>query len=409
MANNALIQGEADLRRTQGFVDYGAKLAPIMEKQRETGLQAKKENERKVERIQAGINTNMGKMKTDMDLTGLAPDQQTAVKDFLLSERNKYAEAANAISKIGDASDPQHAYYTDIMNGVNNSFTNLNKQLDSYKEGKVGFADSSKNGLLSNGQDPDSFNNLSSIYRLEGEPAEMFVAADGNLAFAANGSDVLYNDLEEPILKDYELAKAYTAKANEMYTTGQQLTEVGRKNLMVDLDIMLQDPNAIKSIISGDFTREGLDFSNVVFDEANPQATRDQVAEIMLQSFSDVADSGYQEKQRAATAQEQKADRRAEARKTPRDPETKVNRSWITTVGEWVETDKVQKNITAANGEFVTIVPAGKKVGNMELVENEPGMLIPVNSVDEEGNDTGETELKWVTIEDGLRRTKKAN
>jgi len=235
------------------------------------------------------------------------------------------------------------------------------------------------------------------------------VAADGNLAFAANGSDVLYNDLEEPILKDYELAKAYTAKANEMYTTGQQLTEVGRKNLMVDLDIMLQDPNAIKSIISGDFTREGLDFSDVVFDEANPQATRDQVAEIMLQSFSDVADSGYQEKQRAATAQEQKADRKAAARRTPRDPETKVNRSWITTVGEWVETDKVQKNITAANGEFVTIVPAGKKVGNMELVENEPGMLIPVNSVDEEGNDTGETELKWVTIEDGLRRTKKAN
>ena len=303
MANNALIQGEANLAKTQGFVDYGAKLAPIMEKQRETGLQAKKENERKVERIQAGINTNMGKMKTDMDLTGLAPDQQTAIKDFLLSERNKYAEAANAISKIGDAADPQHAYYTDIMNGVNNSFTNLNKQLDSYKESKVGFADSSKNGLLSNGQDPDSFNNLSSIYRLEGEPAEMFVAADGNLAFAANGSDVLYNDLEEPILKDYELAKAYTAKANEMYTTGQQLTEVGRKNLMVDLDIMLQDPNAIKSIISGDFTREGLDFSDVVFDEANPQATRDQVAEIMLQSFSDVADSGYQEKQRAAAQQ----------------------------------------------------------------------------------------------------------
>ena len=75
---------------------------------------------------------------------------------------------------------------------------------------------------------------------------------------------------------------------------------------MVDLDIMLQDPNAIKSIISGDFTREGLDFSDVVFDEANPQTTRDQVAEIMLQSFSDVADSGYQEKQRAAAQQKNK-------------------------------------------------------------------------------------------------------
>ena len=303
MANDALIQGEANLRKTQGFVDYGAKLKPEMAAYRETNLQAKKENERKVEKIQAGININMGKMKTDMDLTGLAPDQQTAIKDFLLSERTKYADAASAISKIGDASDPQHAYYTNIMNSVNSSFTNLNKQLGSYKEGKVNFADSSKKGLLSNGQNPESFNNLSSVYRLEGEPAEMFVAADGNLAFTANDGDVLYNDLEEPILKDYELAKAYTAKANEMYTSGQELTEVGRKNLMIDLDIMLQDDNAIKSIISGDFTREGLDFSDVVFDEANPQATRDQVAEIMLQSFSDVASSGYQEKQRAAAQQ----------------------------------------------------------------------------------------------------------
>ena len=303
MANNALIQGEANLRKTEGFVDYGAKLKPEMAAYRETNLQAKKEKERKVEKIQQGININMGKMKTDMDLTGLAPDQQTAIKDFLLSERTKYADAASAISKIGDASDPQHAYYTNIMNSVNSSFTNLNKQLDSYKEGKVNFADSSKKGLLSNGQDPESFNNLSSVYRLEGEPAEMFVAADGNLAFTANDGDVLYNDLEEPILKDYELAKAYTAKANEMYTSGQELTEVGRKNLMIDLDIMLQDDNAIKSIISGDFTKEGLDFSDVVFDEANPQATRDQVAEIMLQSFTDVASSGYQEKQRAAAQQ----------------------------------------------------------------------------------------------------------
>ena len=296
MANNALIQGEAALRKTQGFVDYGAKLKPAMETARRANVQAKREKERKVEAIQAGINTNMGKMKTVMDLTGLAPDQQTAIKDFLLHERGRYAEAANAVSKIGDASDPQHAYYTDIMNGVNNSFVNLNKQLTSYKEGKVGFAESSTNGLLSNGQDPESFNNLSSIYRLEGEPAEMFVAADGNLAFAANGSDVLYNDLEEPILKDYKLAKAYTSKANEIYTLGQEMSDVAKENYMIDLDLMLQDPNAIKSIISGDFTKEGLDFSDVVYDEADPQKTRDQVAGIMLQSFSDVASKGAAEK-----------------------------------------------------------------------------------------------------------------
>jgi hypothetical protein len=65
---------------------------------------------------------------------------------------------------------------------------------------------------------------------------------------------------------------------------------------MIDLDLMLQDPNALKSIISGDFTKEGLDFSDVVYDEADPQATRDQVAEIMLQSFSDVASEGAAEK-----------------------------------------------------------------------------------------------------------------
>ena len=298
MANNALIQGEAALRKTQGFVDYGAKLKPAMEAQRNANVQAKREKELKVEAIQAGINTNMGKMKTDMDLTGLAPDQQTAIKDFLLAERSRYAESANAISKIGDASDPQHAYHTDIMNGVNASFVNLNKQLTSYKENKVDFADSSTNGLLSNGQDPDAFNNLSSIYRLEGDPAEMFVSTDGNLAFAANGNEMLYNDLEEPILKDYKLAKAYTSKANEVYALGQEMTDVAKNNYMIDLDLMLQDPNALKSIISGDFTKEGLDFSDVVYDEADPQATRDQVAEIMLQSFSDVASKGAAEKRR---------------------------------------------------------------------------------------------------------------
>ena len=298
MANNALIQGEAALRKTQGFVDYGAKLKPAMEAQRNANVQAKREKELKVEAIQAGINTNMGKMKTDMDLTGLAPDQQTAIKDFLLAERSRYAESANAISKIGDASDPQHAYHTDIMNGVNASFVNLNKQLTSYKENKVDFADSSTNGLLSNGQDPDAFNNLSSIYRLEGDPAEMFVSTDGNLAFAANGNEMLYNDLEEPILKDYKLAKAYTSKANEVYALGQEMTDVAKNNYMIDLDLMLQDPNALKSIISGDFTKEGLDFSGVVYDEADPQATRDQVAEIMLQSFSDVASKGAAEKRR---------------------------------------------------------------------------------------------------------------
>ena len=296
MANNALIQGEAALRKTQGFVDYGAKLKPAMEAQRNANVQAKREKELKVEAIQAGINTNMGKMKTDMDLTGLAPDQQTAIKDFLLAERSRYAESANAISKIGDASDPQHAYHTDIMNGVNASFVNLNKQLTSYKENKLDFAQTSKEAGFSNGQDPVAFNDLASIYRLEGDPAEMFVSTDGNLAFAANGNETLYNDVEEPILKDAILAKAYTAKANEIYTLGQEMTDVAKENYMIDLDIMLKDPNAIKSIISKDFTSDGLDFSDVVFDETDVQATRDQVKNIMIQSFSDVASEGAAEK-----------------------------------------------------------------------------------------------------------------
>ena len=298
MANNALIQGEAALRKTQGFVDYGAKLKPAMEARRNANVQAKKEKELKVEAIQAGINTNMSKMKTDMDLTGLAPDQQTAIKDFLLAERSRYAESANAISKIGDASDPQHAYHTDIMNGVNASFVNLNKQLTSYKENKLDFAQTSKEDGFSNGQDPVAFNDLASIYRLEGDPAEMFVSTDGNLAFAANGNETLYNDVEEPILKDAILAKAYTAKANEIYILGQEMTDVAKENYMIDLDIMLKDPNAIKSIISKDFTSDGLDFSDVVFDETDVQATRDQVKNIMIQSFSDVASKGAAEKRR---------------------------------------------------------------------------------------------------------------
>ena len=76
------------------------------------------------------------------------------------------------------------------------------------------------------------------------------------------------------------------------------MTDVAKENYMIDLDIMLKDPNAIKSIISQDFTSDGLDFSDVVFDETDVQATRDQVKNIMIQSFSDVASEGAAEKRR---------------------------------------------------------------------------------------------------------------
>ena len=153
MANNILIQGAKRVGDSKAFMDIGEIVGKgLMTGEGATGTPStvKKNNQ-----YQNTVNDYMGKLKTGMDFSSFSGSETAAMRNFLMAERSKYADAAKNISKIEDASSPEYAQYVDVMNGVNNSFTNLAEQLKSYKKSKLDYAGDQLNNSLSKGMDPD--------------------------------------------------------------------------------------------------------------------------------------------------------------------------------------------------------------------------------------------------------------
>ena len=89
------------------------------------------------------INTKVGNyidnLNSEVDLTQLTATQQLAVTNFLVENKNVYANAASEIARIDDPSDPRYMELREKMNGVQNSFTNLARQVNGYKEDKIAY------------------------------------------------------------------------------------------------------------------------------------------------------------------------------------------------------------------------------------------------------------------------------
>jgi len=408
MANKTLIQGEALVRKTQGFQNNAAALGRGFDESQTARKEQAAKDEAEVEKTQGRVNGYMASMKSDIDFTNTSPEQQKVMKEFLVEKRGVYADAANNIAKIGDSTDPEYQRYADIMSDINRSFANLSTQMNSYKEGKVKYGEDISS-FSKAGANASRVANLASIYNLdpEGAASTMSILPNGNLSFNTNGEDLAYNNLENPILKDFVAAKAINATTNEIYEKGLPLTD-GNKNIYrTEVEEMLLNDDTLQSILSPDFSKKnGLNFSDIVYDPENLDATRAAVADRMMQGWEDTANEGYQEKQRVAAA--------ARYRKSPKQSETIGNKSWIsdaTTIGQG---NRIQ-NIKSPSGKYVDIVPPGMMTGTMTKAEDEPGMLVPsgkFTSIDpvtgKENKDGLEFDvLEWVPIAQGIITTKK--
>ena len=133
-----LVKGEAFVRQTA---------QPTWNKALTSGLNAGLDQlaqinaAKKAERNQINnkVSTYINQLNSDIDLTNLNESQQQAVTNYLVEERNKYAEAATQITKIEDPSSQEYLNYRDQMNGIQRSFGNLANQLNKYKEDKVSY------------------------------------------------------------------------------------------------------------------------------------------------------------------------------------------------------------------------------------------------------------------------------
>ena len=265
MANNALIRGAA--QASKKFLDIGGAVAAGINA---TPDYVPSKNNRVAENkaIQAKVNNYMSKMKTDMDFTSFNPAETATMRNFLLSQRTIYTDAAKKAAEFDDTTDPDYMLYVDQMQNVNNSFTNLAAQLKSYKKSKLEYASNMQEGLYSNGN-PGSKSKESAIiygfYDADGDgrsedkyDAPFQIQEGGNIAFNVDGQEISYNGMEEPFFKDTKFLNSLNKTSEEAYNSGLRgnaNNPYAERAYDQQLNDTLQNENALRSIIF-DFNAE---------------------------------------------------------------------------------------------------------------------------------------------------------
>ena len=296
MANSDLIKGAGFVGKSEGFVNYAEAINVPNPVQGENFYI--KERERK-QATKSRVNGYIDNLKSDIDLDGLSPEQTSAMRGFLVSQRSIYANAANEIAKIDDASSPEYQQYADIMNDVNRSFVSLSEEVKAYKEAKVNYAETHQADLYSNAASGSEIQTAASLYGLDPEvPASFSVGEGGHIMFEVNGETQSYKDYKEPMLKDYKTMNSLLETTNRIFNAGQKLDGYKAQLLGTQVEAMLANPNTIKSILAGDFAGSGIDLSGIAYNPEDVAGTRMQVKDAIMGALTQVASEGYAEKER---------------------------------------------------------------------------------------------------------------
>ena len=351
------------------------------------------------DKYQEIVNRHMNDMKTDMDLTSFSESETASIRNFLLAERNKYAEAAKKVATIDDRSSSEYLSLVDTMNSVNNSFVNLSKQLQAYKKNKVEYAEDQLSNSLSKGMDPEQNRQAMIMYGFydankdkksdSNYDAPFQILDKGNIGFNIDGKVVPYNEVPAPIYKDYKLANSIL-KANEsVYKSGQPMTKTESDMYRLKLEEALQDPNSLRSIVY-DFDSElGMrDIGNMWDSNKNKdgavEEVRSMVINRLLKARVDVASEGAAEKERKKAASKRSSGgSRGEGSATGGQSDYAAPAKG--TDGKWYSY-KIGKNGLADGKKFEVPAPAGQaetpaakttasKTTKKEVKKEEPGFF----------------------------------
>jgi len=277
-----------------------------MQKSLQAGSQAAAIGRARREAEKQQINTKVGNyidnLNSEVDLTQLTSTQQLAVTNFLVENKNVYANAASEIARIDDPSDPRYMELREKMNGVQNSFTNLARQVNGYKEDKVAYLKDFDDRRLSDGNNIGTLNEASKIYTDEGN---FGIGEGGNLTFWNDGKEEYesYTDIQKPFLKDYKSADSILKLNESVYSAGASLSGARQNMLRNKLKNMITSGgrDSLLSLASDDFLIEGgLNLQDPsLFDPANQDLLQDAVLNSYMDALIDTAAQGARDKKPA--------------------------------------------------------------------------------------------------------------
>lgn len=305
MANQQLIEGELFAAtgglKDGGFLDVGGIVGAELEKAnkgiqagRERARRLIKEQETKAKAVDKQIAGYVNKMKSNIDLTGISPEQQKAIQSYLVDQKNEYVKAANEIVNYS-ASDPEYMHYADIMNSVNNSFVNLSNTLKTYKTNQAEFIDDFQNNRLSNG-DLLRKKQAGEIY----DPLTTFSIENGDFVFnTSDGNKVNFRDFKNPSEKAFETATAIAKIANTVYKAGSKLNPTQAASIRLQLEEAFNtNPNALRSIAAdGFFTGQPMAIDQKALNDVeNTEELQRMVINQLMEGISQSALQGYNDK-----------------------------------------------------------------------------------------------------------------
>ena len=316
MANNQLITGAGVAAKK--FVDAAAEIGKGFSAATQSARGFNRPNTvTKNQQYQNRVNSLMGKMKTDMDFTSFSPEETAAMRTFLVNERQKYADAAKAVANMTDATSPEYMAQVDIMNGVNNSFTNLADQLKAYKKGKVEYAEGMMSGTYSDGNDLENSKINATIYGFVDEDgdgrsdsrlnAPFSIMDGGNIGFNIDGQTVPYKDTTPPLLKDYELGVGLLKQNETVRKSGQLVNADAEKMYRLQLQTAFANQDSLRSFIY-DFEDEFPTEDLGKLWEENPNngdvinQIRGEVINRLVNSRIQAGQAGYAQRQSSGSA-----------------------------------------------------------------------------------------------------------
>ena len=255
--NRDLVKGAIALS-TPTQPTWNESLVAGMEKGQEA-LEISRNND-KIERkaINQKVSGYIDALDTNVDITELTGTQQKAVTNYLVKQRNEYANAASMIAKIEDPSSPMYSELRDKINGIQMSFKNLAGQVNSYKKDKASYLKDFDNNLISDGNELGTLSESANLYT---DGADLGVGAGGGLVFWNQNKETYssYNQMPKPFLKDFGAADQLLQMNSSVYSSGQALTGA-RKNMMrqkLNNIISKGGRSSLLSMASDDFIMEG--------------------------------------------------------------------------------------------------------------------------------------------------------
>ena len=296
-----LVKGAALLGQSKRSTYAGAMQKSLQSASQASAIvNARKQAEK--QRINATVGGYIDNLNSEVDLTQLNSTQQMAVTNFLVENKNIYANAASEIARLDDPSDPRYMELREKMNSVQNSFKNLAGQVNGYKEDKVAYLKDFDDRRISDGNDISALSSASKIYTDEGN---FGIGEGGNLNFWNNDKEEYesYTDVEKPFLKDFKSANNILSLNEKVYSAGSSLSGARQNMIRNKLKNMISSGgrDTLLSLASDDFLIEGgLNLEDPsLFDPANQDLLQDAVLNSYMDALIDTAAQGARDKKPA--------------------------------------------------------------------------------------------------------------